>query len=71
MRLFKYLIFLWSCHAGWSGENCTTCQPLGGCEHGSCNRAMECICDEGWKGALCHEPICNEHCVRPYGTCRV
>lgn len=32
---------------------------------------MECICDEGWKGALCDEPICNDHCVMPYGRCGV
>ena len=42
-----------------------------GCRHGSCKRAMECICDEGWKGSLCEEPICNDHCVMPYGTCGV
>ena len=60
-----------SCHAGWKGENCTTCEPLVGCRHGSCKRAMECICHEGWKGSLCEEPICNDHCVMPYGTCGV
>ena len=66
-------LFFKSCHAGWTGPNCTQCVPLVGCNatRGGCIRAMECICHEGWKGPLCGEPICSERCALPYGRCSV
>ena len=39
---------------GWSGYDCNTCIPYPGCQHGSCNNAFECQCDENWGGLMCN-----------------
>ena len=58
-KLISLLIFQ-RCFHGWTGSNCTECEPLPGCKHGTCiDRANTCICDAGWGGHLCDEPTCE------------
>ena len=46
-----------------SGPSCDECIPLPGCEHGSCNEAFECNCDQDetgiplWEGSQCDKRI--------------
>jgi len=43
------------CKPGWTGENCTVCQPYWSCVHGHCDEnPWECICDDGWLGPDCN-----------------
>ena len=45
------------------------CDPTTTCSgHGTCDLADDsCICDVGWTGASCDEPVCEQACVN--GTC--
>ena len=58
--LSEIVFFLISCFHGWNGDNCTTCERLPGCQHGGCSdKPHTCDCEDGWKGILCDEPICE------------
>ena len=35
------------------GTKCNQCIALPGCEHGTCEDAFECNCENGWTGAYC------------------
>ena len=41
-----------------------------GCKHGYCNKPGQCICEEGWTGTLCDDPVCREGCHEHNGHCR-
>ncbi|KAM7403188.1 hypothetical protein PAMA_003895 [Pampus argenteus] len=60
------------CKPGWQGENCDRCVPFPGCLHGTCEKAWQCICEEGWVGSLCDQGECKLVLiaeVRNGGTC--
>ena len=60
MFKFTYNNYLNRCHSGWTGENCTVCEPMEGCAHGACDRHPNtCKCLPGWEGHLCNKPICR------------
>ena len=53
-------IIYFRCFNGWMGSNCTECKSLPGCKHGKCiDQPNSCICDQGWEGHLCDEPVCE------------
>ena len=43
---------------------------MAGCIHGICNgTANTCVCNEGWQGILCNEPICAQGCNLSNAMC--
>ena len=49
-----------SCFPGWTGKNCSECISMPGCLNGHCeNTPNTCICEEGWEGVLCDQPVCE------------
>jgi len=69
---------LCKCNPGWSGQNCTACLPLQGCNEigGGCvdpttniQVPNSCICKSDYTGPLCNRPKCNPPCVVGQGTC--
>ena len=57
------IILVCSCHPGWSGDNCTECEPRDDCVYGRCvTRPFECVCYSGFQGKSCEEPICKIGC---------
>ena len=52
-----------TCHPGFEGENCETCQTHPECMFGSCFDApFQCNCYHGYEGYFCDTPICTEGC---------
>ena len=52
-----------SCHAGWTGPNCTQCQPRVDCKYGTCEEhPFECKCFSKYNGSACDKPTCREGC---------
>lgn len=43
------------CNPGWKGATCEKCIPFPGCIHGTCKKAWECICEQGWVGNQCDQ----------------
>ena len=55
-----FAIYFNSCFDGWSGSNCTDCLKSIGCVNGDCNEHPNtCICNSGWKGPFCDQPVCR------------
>ncbi|RVE53849.1 hypothetical protein evm_001511 [Chilo suppressalis] len=58
-----------SCHARWSGEDCSKevcdldCGPHGRCVGESC------VCDPGWTGEFCTSKLCDARCS-DHGQCK-
>uniref|UniRef100_A0A1X7TV61 EGF-like domain-containing protein n=1 Tax=Amphimedon queenslandica TaxID=400682 RepID=A0A1X7TV61_AMPQE len=48
-----------SCITGWTGNDCEQCIPRAGCSsiNGRCTLPGECICDNGYTGSNCTQPI--------------
>ena len=67
-----YVIFvLFSCEAGWKGDNCDQCIPMAGCQNGGCNGTpLACKCNQGWMGPFCDCPKCKEGCDLNHGYCK-
>ena len=65
------IIFVFRCHPGWTGENCTECIPLPGCHwrNGYCSKPMECKCHYGYHGNFCKHANCTKGCHDQYGYC--
>ena len=42
--------------------DCNRCIPASNCTHGDCNRPLECLCEEGWRGENCTEPVIKSRC---------
>ena len=36
-----------------TGQFCDECIRLPGCVHGTCSKAFECSCDDGFEGMVC------------------
>ncbi|XP_047517740.1 teneurin-m isoform X4 [Pieris napi] len=58
-----------SCHARWSGDDCSKevcdldCGPHGRCVGESC------VCDQGWTGEFCTSKLCDPRCS-DHGQCK-
>ncbi|XP_013175097.1 PREDICTED: teneurin-3 isoform X3 [Papilio xuthus] len=58
-----------TCHARWSGDDCSKevcdldCGPHGRCVGESC------ICDQGWTGEYCTSKLCDSRCS-DHGQCK-
>ncbi|KAJ0063096.1 hypothetical protein NL108_012559, partial [Boleophthalmus pectinirostris] len=59
------------CKPGWQGENCDRCVAFPGCVHGSCEKAWQCVCEEGWVGSLCDQDtrLCSSSPCSANATC--
>jgi hypothetical protein len=65
------------CKNGFSGRDCKTEPPpicYDGCnkDHGKCtynatSMASSCVCNAGWAGPSCNEPVCSVPCL--HGKC--
>ena len=55
-----HFLFNLSCFTGWIGKTCNECIPMNGCVNGHCGKTPNtCVCDEGYGGVLCNEPVCK------------
>lgn len=43
------------CNPGWQGATCEQCIPFPGCVHGTCKKAWQCMCEQGWVGSQCNQ----------------
>jgi hypothetical protein len=41
------------CRFGFKGENCSDCSTMPGCQRGSCEQPLDCLCEDGWRGLFC------------------
>lgn len=61
-----------NCGLGFSGLSCNaviSCEELNYCSgHGLCQRGGLCICDPGWEGLSCSQPLCPSLCSG-HGSC--
>ncbi|KAJ4947363.1 hypothetical protein JOQ06_009399 [Pogonophryne albipinna] len=59
------------CDEHYYGEGCSVfCRPRDDAfGHFSCGERGEIICNSGWKGAYCTEPICLPGCDEEHGFC--
>ena len=46
-------MFLLRAYKNRTGQFCEECIRLPGCVHGTCGKAFECTCDDGWEGMVC------------------
>ena len=57
-----------SCLSGWTGNDCSQCVKLPGCNNGDCSVGNDCECTTAqWTGSLCQIPVCSPDCVN--GEC--